>query len=80
MEKVRFHSVLILLVLALTVIVVILLKQNHNLERENGLLILKSDSLHMLQIKTKKDLLYSNGQIDSISNNRVYKKRKSIKN
>ena len=80
MERVRFHSVLILLVLVLTVIVVILVKQNHNLERENGLLILKSDSLHMLQIKTKKDLLYSNSQIDSISTNLVYKKRKSLKN
>jgi len=80
MERMRFHIVLILLILALTILVVFLVKQNHHLVKENELLILKSDSLHMLQIKTKKDLLYSNGQIDSISNNRIYKKSKALKN
>ena len=54
MERVRFHTVLILLLLALTLIDVILVKQNHSLEKKNDLLILMSDSLHMLQIKTKK--------------------------
>lgn len=79
MERAWFHTVLILLIILSTVILVITAKENVKLRKENELLILKSDSLHMLQIKTKKDLLYSNNKIDSLHFDLTYKKKRNKK-
>lgn len=63
------------LLLSLVVMMLISARENARLKAENEVLILKNDSLHMLQLKTKKDLIYSNNKIDSISTNPGFRKK-----
>lgn len=74
----RFHlnTILVLLVVAAVMLWLTAEKENVKLQKQKEELILKSDSLHMLQLKTKKDLIYSINRIDSLHINFSYKKRR----
>lgn len=76
MERKQLNTILILLAAAAVILWLVAERENVMLQKQQKLLLLKNDSLHMLQIKTKKDLIYSNNKIDSLHINFTYKKRR----
>lgn len=76
MGRKQLNTILILLAAAAVILWLVAERENVMLQKEKKLLMLKNDSLHMLQIKTKKDLIYSNNKIDSLHINFTYKKRR----
>jgi len=59
-------TVLLATVFVLAISLFFSLKKNNRLVRTKELLILKNDSLHMLQIQTKKELLQIQNSLDSL--------------
>lgn len=76
MERKQLNTILILLAAAAVILWLVAERENVMLQKQTKQLMLKNDSLHMLQIKTKKDLMYSNNKIDSLHINFTYKKRR----
>ncbi|HPH91190.1 MAG TPA: hypothetical protein PLZ68_10225 [Ferruginibacter sp.] len=76
MGRFQLHTILFLLAVTSVLLWLTAEKENMQLQKQKKELILKSDSLHMLQLKTKKDLKYSNNKIDSLHMHLSYKKRR----
>jgi len=76
MGRFQLNTIIFLLAVAAVMLWLTTEKENVKLQKQKEALILKSDSLHMLQLKTKKDLIYSNNKIDSLHLHLSYKKRK----
>lgn len=76
MERKQLNTILILLAAAAVILWLVAERENVMLQKQAKQLMLKNDSLHMLHIKTKKDLIYSNNKIDSLHINFTYKKRR----
>ena len=66
MTKDMTFTVLVTAVFVLAVSLFLALRKNNKLVHTKELLILKNDSLHMLQIQTKKELLHIQSSLDSL--------------
>jgi len=73
MNKTFILSMAFLLLLLFAGMVIFTITRNKKLTKEKEMLILKNDSLHVLQLKTRKELALSRYRFDSV----IQKKYKS---
>ena len=73
MNKAFILSTAFLLLVLFAGLVIFTIARNKKLTKEKEMLILKNDSLHVLQLKTKNELALSRYRFDSL----IQKKRKS---